>query len=796
MAYLDLAPRWHDRIYQIGDDDDVLAGPDGIWTLPHRQIGDNMEWLKAQVDEIGPRLDGISGEEAPESIADKLDYLEGTKELFRQAIQSKGVAVPEGTPLREFTDAIGDIQGNNADVSDVVNQAWYNPGTLLGGISWTDPTIEFDGIEIIDVYEGANTVAAELEPGVQYWEPEEGVHKYRIRAKLPSGGYSIGVELEQTEYSIVYKANLISITIPMSAANQVVLMFDNFVKITDAEGFSISGIADDLVFLDQPDVKTVRLQLAAKYFMQSGSYSLSYDPETGNTLQNDDEPIDGIAEYGVDNYADYTPAEFVSAQIPQNEPATLVLVMSRPVHITSASAFSLSGTSAAILGVISEGATIEFQLSEPVDHSDLEPAVKLSYDGDEMIDDAGQVVDPFSNRPVSNNSTHLAVSIQSAEIPSSSSKMLIVVMQGGVQMASAAGFSLTSLDQSELPDLSAAQYSISDGTIIFTFAESLLAGKSFVVAYDGSGTLRASSNNDTINPFSQSVSNNSTDSGGIPSGTSARNLGTIVLGHDPVSAAEVKQVFTMMHNTVAAGNYANFVDGDYVSGYISSGTPFTVVAGYNSGGAISMTSNPDLGAHGKYMQWMVVGKNTWKGKNGNNYDHVAVQSRNVLGYSGEVNADGHYMEATNINTNGYAGCRMRQYILNNVLPALKNLGIPFDETWMKAPARLVSKGGNASNPGADTITDKLFLPTEYEMHGAHTYSNSNAEAAAGQGRFTYYVDNTSRIKYNKDNTARYHWEASPYSGSTYDFCNVNSSGAANYNGANSAYGFAPVICVA
>jgi hypothetical protein len=259
----------------------------------------------------------------------------------------------------------------------------------------------------------------------------------------------------------------------------------------------------------------------------------------------------------------------------------------------------------------------------------------------------------------------------------------------------------------------------------------VVAGKTPAISYDGSDqTFKAVATGDTITAFSRNVANNSTDSGGIPSGTSARNLGTIVLGHDPASAAEVTQVFTMIHNTVTAGNVNNFVDGDYVNGYISSGTPFSVSAGYDSGGAISMTGNPDLGAHGKYMQWVIAGKNAWKGKNGITYDHVAVHSRNVLGYNVETDAGGHYMNASNDNTTGYLNCKMRQYILNNVLPALKNLGIPFDEEWMKAPARLVSKGGTASNPGADTITDKLFLPTEHEMFGANAYSNSNAEAAA------------------------------------------------------------------
>jgi hypothetical protein len=175
---------------------------------------------------------------------------------------------------------------------------------------------------------------------------------------------------------------------------------------------------------------------------------------------------------------------------------------------------------------------------------------------------------------------------------------------------------------------------------------------------------------------------------------------------------------------------------------------------------------------------------------------VAIHSRNVLGYSGETNADGHYMEATNINTNGYLGCKMRQYLLNNMLPALKNLGIPFDEAWMKAPARLVSKGGTASNPGADTIEDKLFLPTEYEMLGTNAYSNPTAEAAAGQGRFTYYDSNDKRIKYNKDNAARVYWEASPCTGSSTAFCYVINTGAASNRDSSYVYGVSPALCVA
>jgi hypothetical protein len=413
------------------------------------------------------------------------------------------------------------------------------------------------------------------------------------------------------------------------------------------------------------------------------------------------------------------------------------------------------------------------------------------------VDDYGQAVAAYSNVAVNNNSSHTAIGVNSAVIPSNAPNTLQVVMEGAVRINNATsgpsaptGWSLSGADQT------LGAWSISDGTITFQLSGNVIVGKTPTIEYDGTDpTFKAVATGDTITAFSQSVTNNSADPGGIPSGTSARNIGTIVLGHDPASTAEVTQMFEMIHNTIAAGNAANFVDGDYLNGYISSTTPFSVSAGYDSGGAISMTSNPDLGSHGKYMQWMIVGKNTWKGKNGNSFDHVAIHFRNVLGYSTETNAGGHYMNSSDTNSGGYLSCQVRQYILNNVLPALKNLGIPFDEEWMKAPKRLVSVGGTGSNPGANTITDKLFLPTEYEMFGTNGFSNSIAEVGTTQGRFTYYDSNDKRIKYNKDDSPRPYWEASPYSGSTGAFCCVSASGGYDHIIASSVCGLAPVLCV-
>jgi len=674
------------------------------------------------------------------------------------------------------------------DISNVLNQPWFNPGTLLGGISWTDPKMEFDYVEILDTL-GESVPVARIDPGVQAFLPQEGTHRYHIRVKLLDGSYTIGVRLPVTTYSIIYKVNLLAVTVPLNEANVIVLTFDNYVKITDASGISLTGIDDNLIFLEQPDVKTVRLKLENTYFEQFGTYYLNYDPAIGNILQNNSVPIDAIIEKEIENYADYSPAVFVDAQIPQVSPTTLVLIMSKPIHITDLAKFTLNGTTAKIKKVVSEGATLELQLDEPVDSSEIEPTIKLSYSGDGAEDGAGQTVEAFTNLAVTNNSTNLAITVQAAEVAANNSKLLYVVMQGAITMTNALGFSLLSSDQSELPDLSTSPFIVSDGTIIFNLPINLLNGKSFVVQYNGMGSLRAASNNDTIRGFSQAVSNNSTDTGGIPAGLTARNLSIVVLGREPQTPSEVTQIVTKIHQTIANGQIYNLISGDYFYPAISNQYPFIVNSGYGTGG-IYLNANADLGSHGKHIGFRIVSRNGIKGKNGEDCDHVFIQMMNIPGYDVQTNAQGHCMETTNTNANGYSGSQGRLYLVNNFLVGLKAIGIPFDEDWMKAPTRRVAKGN-----GYDIITDKLFLPTEYEMFGAHTYSDKTQEGASYQGRFEYYDSNDKRIKYDSTNTARVYWLASPYSGSSSYFCTVSAAGAASYNSAGDTYGFAPAFCI-
>jgi hypothetical protein len=252
---------------------------------------------------------------------------------------------------------------------------------------------------------------------------------------------------------------------------------------------------------------------------------------------------------------------------------------------------------------------------------------------------------------------------------------------------------------------------------------------------------------------------------------------------------------------IANGQIDN-LNHDYFHLPVSPMYPFTVAAGYATGGAINLTQNADLGEHGMHLGFRIVSKNGHKGKNGITYDHVVFHMINIPGYGLDASAAGHYMHSSETNTIGYAGCMGRQYLLNNMLPALQALGIPFDQPWIKALPRRVSKGGANNNPGYDNIEDKLILPSEYEMSGTHTYSNSQAEAAADQGRWEYYDSDARRVKYDKGNAMKHCWLASPSAANASYFCNVISTGIAGHSSAHSGatpeyalLGFSPAFCV-
>jgi hypothetical protein len=134
--------------------------------------------------------------------------------------------------------------------------------------------VPFDHIEIEDLLNPGSPV--NVAPGVQKFAPATGNHNYVIRTIDSLGNSLAAVEVGVTSYTIVYLADIESITIPLLAPNQIIIAFDNFVSCSSATGFSIEGITDGLTFVNQPDGKSVKLQLSSKVFAAASVYTLSY----------------------------------------------------------------------------------------------------------------------------------------------------------------------------------------------------------------------------------------------------------------------------------------------------------------------------------------------------------------------------------------------------------------------------------------------------------------------------------------------------------------------------------------
>jgi hypothetical protein len=129
----------------------------------------------------------------------------------------------------------------------------------------------------------------------------------------------------------------------------------------------------------------------------------------------------------------------------------------------------------------------------------------------------------------------------------------------------------------------------------------------------------------------------------------------------------------------------------------------------------------------------------------------------------------------------------------NFLAGLTAAGVPDSVLW--APARYIANGGGNGATVADIITDKLWLPTEREMFGSRTYSNSIYETAANQARLEYYGENSKRIKHKSGSSRQWYWEASPEAADASSFCAVDYAGTTANGDAGIVGGCAPAFCV-
>lgn len=215
--------------------------------------------------------------------------------------------------------------------------------------------------------------------------------------------------------------------------------------------------------------------------------------------------------------------------------------------------------------------------------------------------------------------------------------------------------------------------------------------------------------------------------------------------------------------------------------------PFTI------GNNLNDTDWADIdicGRLGMAQQFFKVGDSKTVNIGGTNYE---VQ---IIGFNHDDNVSGgkaaysfqlvdclnqtQQMNTSNTNTGGWNGSAMRGRMstYKSQLPAaLRNV--------IKTVKKKSGTGGGSSS-GTQQTNDDLFLLSEIEIFGTTTYS------VAGEGtQYEWYKAGNSRIK-KVNGSASIWWERSPYSGGTYSFCSVDSSGNADYSDAASrgvSFGF-------
>ena len=142
--------------------------------------------------------------------------------------------------------------------------------------------------------------------------------------------------------------------------------------------------------------------------------------------------------------------------------------------------------------------------------------------------------------------------------------------------------------------------------------------------------------------------------------------------------------------------------------------------------------------------------------------------------------DTHNMNPTSDTTGGWASSNMRTWLRETIYPMI-------DSTIRNRIVAVTKNYYDAKTSSRLTISDTVWIPSEYEIFGTTSYENSGTLYT---GVFT---DATSRIKkYGLNGSANYWWLRSANSGTNFRF--VGSNGSANIFSASLANGVILGFC--
>lgn len=151
-------------------------------------------------------------------------------------------------------------------------------------------------------------------------------------------------------------------------------------------------------------------------------------------------------------------------------------------------------------------------------------------------------------------------------------------------------------------------------------------------------------------------------------------------------------------------------------------------------------------------------------------------------------ATGGYMNSGNTNSGSWDYSKRRTWCNSVYKNALPNTLLPIFKQFKTITAQRYNGSTNQES------VDYFALPTEAEVFGNNTYSNSFEFSALFQ--FDWYKTSSNIIKRKgKGGSAGIWWLRSPGSGSPYTFCVVDASGAPGANYSSTLYSLAPFGCI-
>jgi hypothetical protein len=310
-------------------------------------------------------------------------------------------------------------------------------------------------------------------------------------------------------------------------------------------------------------------------------------------------------------------------------------------------------------------------------------------------------------------------------------------------------------------------------------------------------TVRIDKNGYTTDPQARTIAVHRA----AASGGGANGGGPVVANPDSTSlklkfgvqsegSTGVRDTFIKVHEYIVAGGLNNpstnvIKLGDWID--LEGGLH---VNSYNGEGGFTTIANASATNGTPLLRLIVVGINSFKGKNGNGTTpHVVFQFKNIPVFR--------RMEATDTNANGYWGSEMRKYLAptgdsgsGRFLDGLIEAGVPDAVLWV--PVRKTANKGLGATY-SHTITDKLWLPTEYEIYGRNYRADPAKEST--KAWLEYYTDFGRIGEKAATSSSRWYWLASPEESGTGSFCHIY-GGSGNFDGsAGNVGGVVPAFCV-